>query len=110
MGDASAGFVERSQTWWAAPDPATLGTLLGPDVVLLQPVLPRTVGLRREQRRQVVVQPASGIGMPRRLGEAHRPVPALGDDGRPDVASPPGIEVAWRARRTSSQPRRSDSR
>lgn len=51
MPNASAAeFVERFQTWWSAPDPATLGSLLTPDVVLVQPVLPRTVGLEAAQR------------------------------------------------------------
>ncbi len=49
--DASAAdFVERFGEWWARPNPATLGSLLAPEVVLTQPVLPRTVGLEAAQR------------------------------------------------------------
>ncbi len=51
MDDAEASdFVDRFETWWAAPDPENLDTLLDPDVVLLQPILPRTVGLVAAQR------------------------------------------------------------
>ncbi len=51
MGATDASdFVHRFQTWWAGPDPAALGTLLDPEVVLLQPILPRTVGLVAAQR------------------------------------------------------------
>lgn len=50
MADVAVGFVERFQTWCAAPDPAMLGTLLSPDVILFQPVLPRTVGLESAER------------------------------------------------------------
>ena len=38
-------FATRFARWWEAPDPATLGELLAPDVVLVQPMLPTTRGL-----------------------------------------------------------------
>lgn len=47
---AATDFVERFGAWWADPSPATLGSLLAPEAVLTQPVLPRTVGLAAAQR------------------------------------------------------------
>ncbi len=46
----AADFVERFAAWWAAPRPETLGSLLAPEAVLIQPVLPRAVGLAAAQR------------------------------------------------------------
>ncbi len=53
MAEVSGGcgeFVARFQAWWSDPDPTTLGSLLAPDAVLIQPVLPRTVGLPAAER------------------------------------------------------------
>lgn len=47
---SAADFVERFEMWWGQPDPATLGSLLAPDVVLLQPVLPRAAGIESAKR------------------------------------------------------------
>jgi hypothetical protein len=45
-----AEFVERFEKWWAAPDPAVLGGLLAPDVVLRQPIVAHTTDLAGAQR------------------------------------------------------------
>lgn len=46
----AAEFVERFERWWAAPDPAVLGGLLAPDVVLRQPIVAPTTDLEGAQR------------------------------------------------------------
>jgi hypothetical protein len=46
----AADFVNRFQRWWAAPDPAVLGGLLAPDVVLRQPIVADTTDLAGAER------------------------------------------------------------
>jgi SnoaL-like domain len=46
----AADFVERFEKWWAAPDPAVLGGLLAPDVVLKQPIVAHTFDLAGAER------------------------------------------------------------
>jgi len=46
----AADFVERFEKWWAAPDPALLGGLLAPDIVLRQPIVAHTTDLAGAQR------------------------------------------------------------
>lgn len=43
-------FVDRFQKWWAAPDPAVLGGLLAPNIVLRQPIVADTTDLAGAQR------------------------------------------------------------
>ena len=51
MTDAdAAAFVARFEKWWAAPDPAVLGGLLAPDIVLKQPIVAHTTNLAGAQR------------------------------------------------------------
>jgi hypothetical protein len=46
----AAEFVERFERWWATPDPAVLGGLLAPDVVLRQPIVAHTTDLEGAKR------------------------------------------------------------
>jgi hypothetical protein len=43
-------FVRRFETWWADPDPAQLGGLLAPEIVLVQPIVAHTTDLAGAQR------------------------------------------------------------
>jgi hypothetical protein len=45
-----ADFVRRFAEWWAAPDPETLSTTLGPDVHLAAPATPETFGFADAQQ------------------------------------------------------------
>jgi hypothetical protein len=62
----AADFVDRFRAWWAAPDPAVLGELLAPDVVLRQPIVAHTTDLPGAQRsftRILAVIPDLGLTM-----------------------------------------------
>ena len=59
-----AEFVERFEKWWAAPDPAVLGGLLAPDVVLRQPIVAHTTdlpGAKRSFTRILAAIPDLGV-------------------------------------------------
>jgi ketosteroid isomerase-like protein len=43
-------FVARFARWWSDPDPATVGDVLAPDIVLRQPMMPTARGLDAARR------------------------------------------------------------
>lgn len=63
-----ADFVDRFTTWWRAPDPDVLPTILGPDVHLAAPLTEETFGLASAQEgfRALLA------GIPDLTGEVHR--------------------------------------
>ena len=66
--DVLADFVDRFTTWWKAPDPEVLGSILGPDVHLAAPLTDHTSGLEAAQDgfRSLLA------GIPDLTGEVHR--------------------------------------